>query len=270
MPRTDTADRLLDVAELLVQQRGYNAFSYRDLASEVGVKTASIHYHFPAKADLARALLTRYVARLESALAEIDATSRTARSRLDKFVGLYRETAAPGDRICLCGSMAADISTLPADVQAQIRDYLERSARWVAGVLRDGARAGEFDPAVRERTLASSLVSGLQGAELRSDLHDRLRVLAEGVEQRDAFTGRYRVSDLRLDTGDPTGVRSRETILVSGPRAALGRHRDGEGILYDLGHVDDDGRRSQREGDDQDGYGHEGCNADLHGPTPVS
>ena len=168
MPRTDTAERLLDVAELLVQRRGYDAFSYRDLADAVGVKTASIHYHYPAKADLARALLARYLERLDGALADIDASARSARARLKQFVGLYRETAAPGDRICLCGSMAADVATLPDDVRAQIERYLDRSAQWVAGVVRDGRRHGEFVPAAPGKHIATTLVSGLQGALLHA------------------------------------------------------------------------------------------------------
>ncbi len=168
MSRKDTADRLLDVAETLVQRRGFNAFSYRDLAAAVGVKTASIHYHFPAKADLGRALMTRYTERLESALAGLTASAPGARNRLEGFVAMYRDTVAAGDRICLCGSMAADVETLPDDLRSAIRNYLERSADWVSGVIRAGREAGELDPRTDERTIASMLVSSLQGALLQA------------------------------------------------------------------------------------------------------
>ena len=71
-PRTDTRERLLEVAGDLVQQRGYNAVSYRDLAAAVEIKTASIHYYFPAKADLVQELMRRYRAGFDAARGEID------------------------------------------------------------------------------------------------------------------------------------------------------------------------------------------------------
>ncbi len=164
MTSANTAERLLDVAASLVQRRGFNAFSYRDLADVVGIKTASIHYHFPTKADLASALLTRYSEQLDEALAEIDRESRTARKRLARFVDLYRETAATGDRICLCGAMAADIGTLPDALRPQVHAYLDRSIAWLEQTISAGRRAGEIPSGGGARTLASMLVSALQGA----------------------------------------------------------------------------------------------------------
>ena len=55
--RTDTADQILDVAEHLVQIRGFNAFSYADVGAELGLTNAALHYHFSTKADLGEALI---------------------------------------------------------------------------------------------------------------------------------------------------------------------------------------------------------------------
>src|ERR1700682_4028701 len=68
-----TAERILDVAERLVQRRGFNAFSYADVANELGVTKPSVHYHFPGKGELGEALIKRYALRFETALADIDA-----------------------------------------------------------------------------------------------------------------------------------------------------------------------------------------------------
>ena len=57
--KPDTAARILDVAERLVQTRGFNGFSYADVASELDVTKASLHYHFPGKAELGQALIAR-------------------------------------------------------------------------------------------------------------------------------------------------------------------------------------------------------------------
>ena len=55
-----TATRILDVAERLAQVRGFNGFSYADIAAEVGITKAALHYHFASKADLGEALISRY------------------------------------------------------------------------------------------------------------------------------------------------------------------------------------------------------------------
>jgi TetR/AcrR family transcriptional repressor of nem operon len=70
---SDTATRILDVAERLVQRRGFNGFSYADVAAELGITTASLHYHYAGKADLGQALIDRYAARFMAALADLDA-----------------------------------------------------------------------------------------------------------------------------------------------------------------------------------------------------
>ncbi|MEM8930347.1 MAG: TetR/AcrR family transcriptional regulator [Acidobacteriota bacterium] len=158
----ETAARLLDTAQRLVQERGYNAFSYKDLASAIGIRTASIHYHFPTKADLAGALVERYLDALERTLEVIDREPGTARSRLERFVELYRDTETAG-AICLCGSLAADRQTLTEPVQAIVSAYLERSERWVAETLDTGRRSGELAFVGEPSDLAASLVAGLQG-----------------------------------------------------------------------------------------------------------
>ncbi|MEM7247635.1 MAG: TetR/AcrR family transcriptional regulator [Acidobacteriota bacterium] len=162
MSATDTATRLLDAAQLFVEERGFNAFSYHDLAAEVGIRTASIHYHFRAKADLGQALMERYLRQLDEALAEIDRVGRTSEARLKKFIGLYRETGSRG-AICLCGSLASDVETLPESVQAAVRTYLERSERWVATTIEEGARSGELAPSGKPADVAATLVASLQG-----------------------------------------------------------------------------------------------------------
>src|SRR5215212_6693077 len=87
--RTDTADRILDLAERLVQTRGFNGFSYADIASELGVTKASLHYHFPTKAELGRCLINRYGEAFAQALADIDADSSDAREKLRRYANLY-------------------------------------------------------------------------------------------------------------------------------------------------------------------------------------
>ena len=174
---SETATKLLDEAQALIQRRGYNGFSYRDLATAIGIKTASIHYHFPTKADLGAALIERYLQGLEASLTRIEREEGSARARLEAFVALYRQTEAAG-AICLCGSLASDHETLAPEVQGAVGAYLDRSEAWVREQLEAGDAAGELtcsEPASAAALLLSSLQGGLilaraRGAHLLQDL----------------------------------------------------------------------------------------------------
>ncbi len=176
-PRSNTAQEILDVAELLIQTRGYNAFSYKDLAEAVGIRTASIHYHFPSKADLGLALVSRYIERLETTLASIDHTGRTSKAKLKSFIKLYTETEACG-AICLCGSLAADRATLPPELQEAIATYLDRSEAWVADKVTEGIRQGEFTYAGKPADAAATLLASLQGGLILSRARSGQSLLA--------------------------------------------------------------------------------------------
>ena len=162
MTLNPTAEALLDAAQELVQDRGFNAFSYKDLAASVGIRTASIHYHFPAKADLGKGLIERYLVALRQSLGQIDSKNTNFAARLRAFIALYRKTENQG-AICLCGSMASDWNTLDPAVQQLVGEYLNESESWVAQQIRAGMRSGEFSFSGKPKEAAASLIASLQG-----------------------------------------------------------------------------------------------------------
>ena len=120
----DTATRMLDIAERLAQTRGFNGFSYSDIAAELGIAKASLHHHFPTKADLGRALMQRYVEGFDAALAGIAQGAGDAYAKLARYAKLYEDVLV-NDRLCLCGMLAAEYSTLPKEMRAQVRVFFE-------------------------------------------------------------------------------------------------------------------------------------------------
>ena len=164
---SDTATRVLDVAEELVQTRGLNAMSYADISSRVGITNASLHYHFPAKADLAAALVSRYSERFFAALADIERTNDDVADRLRAYVDIYGAVLARG-RMCLCGMLASDFETLPAGVQERVSEFFERSYVWLERVIDEGVAAGRLPATASSYATAQSLVAGLEGAMLVS------------------------------------------------------------------------------------------------------
>jgi TetR/AcrR family transcriptional regulator, transcriptional repressor for nem operon len=163
--RVDTAAQILDVAERLVQVRGFNGFSYADAAAELKITKAALHYHFAGKAELGEALVTRYAARFADALAAVEARSTEATARLDAYADLYLDVLR-GHRMCLCGMMAAEYETLPLPMQDAVVRFFEENERWVARVLEQGRREGTLAFTGPPGEMARMIVSGLEGAML--------------------------------------------------------------------------------------------------------
>jgi TetR/AcrR family transcriptional regulator, transcriptional repressor for nem operon len=169
LPATQASvkQRILDVAEQLAQTRGFNGFSYADVAEKLLVTKASLHYHFPSKANLGRALIERYHLVFGQALEAIDrqAHERQAPEKLRRYVALY-DSVMRNDRMCLCGMLAAEYATLPAPMQDALRRFFDANELWLAAVLEDGRRGGElaFQGPAKQR--ARSVLGALEGAML--------------------------------------------------------------------------------------------------------
>ncbi|NII69633.1 TetR/AcrR family transcriptional regulator [Microbacterium ulmi] len=179
---TDTRERILDVAEELVQTRGLNAMSYADISARVGITKASLHYHFATKSDLVRTLIARYSTRFYDALATIETTTSDRGERLRRYAEIYA-TVLEGHRMCLCGMLASDYETLSAEAQSDVEQFFEHNIDWLARVIgeqaADGALAADVDP----RAAAETIIAGLEGAMLVS------RTMAGATRFRSIATG---------------------------------------------------------------------------------
>ncbi len=161
----DTATRILDVAERLVQTSGFNGFSYADISAELGITKASLHHHFATKAELGRALIERYSEAFNAALKVVDQRGGDAAAKLERYVKLYEEVLRE-ERLCLCGMLAAEYSTLPEPLQKEIRRFFDANETWLAGVIDQGRRARIFHSRGSAREVARMLLSALEGAML--------------------------------------------------------------------------------------------------------
>lgn len=159
----DTREHILQVAQTLAQSRGFNAFSYADIADAVGIRKASIHHHFPAKEDLERELVVRYRAVFRERLDTIDRDIATAAERMRGYFGLYRATLDDG-AICLCGMMASDIAALPVPLRQPLQSFFDDQIEWLAASLNEGAHHNEWRlPKSGSLQRAKSILATLQG-----------------------------------------------------------------------------------------------------------
>ncbi len=168
-------EAILQAARRRAQAHGYNGLNFRDLAAEVGIKSASLYYHFPSKADLGAAVARRY---WEDSAAELDALALDAanpRECLSRYPALFRRSLSSDNRMCLCSFMAAEHDDLPEAVRAEASRFADVNIRWLAGRL---AETGLPPQAAEDR--AGGIFAAIAGAQLmargRADvaLFDRL------------------------------------------------------------------------------------------------
>ena len=165
---TETRTLLLDLGERAVRTRGFAGFSYADLARDAGIRKASIHHHFPTKADLAFALVERYSTALDQRLADITAREQTAGKQLRAAIALYRSALGDGDQMCLCAALATDASLLPEPTLKALDQTNRQTATWFAQVF----ASAQEDATIALGPTSSSEQEGmaalalLQGAQL--------------------------------------------------------------------------------------------------------
>jgi len=130
----DTMERLLDATERRIRQTGYHAVSFRDLADELGIKSASVHYHFRRKEDLGKAVVERYAQRFFEAL-------DNAPDPLTAYCEVFERALKRDEAICLCGVLGAETQGLPDDVTAEVKRFFEANLAWLTDHLGDADRA---------------------------------------------------------------------------------------------------------------------------------
>ena len=163
MAATETRQTIMTAARAMVQAHGYNALSFRELAKEVGIKSASIHYYFPTKGDLGAALARRYTEDGEEYLEGLLAASLDPAACIRKYTDIFRAALLNNNRMCLCGIMSAEHDDLPAEVRTEVDWFTGANVRWLAKVL-SLSQPKVTEEATQQKALA--IFSAIEGAQL--------------------------------------------------------------------------------------------------------
>jgi TetR/AcrR family transcriptional repressor of nem operon len=176
---SDTADRILDTAQQLIVAKGYNAFSYADIAEVVGISKPSIHFHFATKAALVHKLLERYRDTLKGSLEQLAQNVPDPLGQLQAYAGYWehciRDNSAP---FCLCAMLASELLSLPPDVAGQVRLYFDDLAGWLAAVMEQGVAQGRLRLARGAVAEAESFMASVHGAMLSARVYGDADVFA--------------------------------------------------------------------------------------------
>lgn len=168
---SDTREQIMDRAAQLLMSRGFNGFSYRDISSHLGVKNAAIHYHFPAKTDLALALVDEYRRILRKGTSEFMAYGGSALQQLEGFFEFTTKQCHIGRCICPFGAFSVDYNELPDDLRDATRDFMEESIKWLTRVMQVGRDEEGFSFNGDPRAKAVMVLAALQGARQLARIH---------------------------------------------------------------------------------------------------
>lgn len=202
--RSNTSHDILDQAEMLIQSRGYSAFSYHDIAVALDIRKASIHYHYPSKTDLGIAVVERYAKRFGEGLAAIGADENQSSMRmLEHYMEPYREIAETPDRVCLCGALAGEIMVLPEPLRERVERFFKEHHVWLAEILKRGVERGEWKLDGRPLQMARLIFGALQGSLLVK------RTTGDPAQSRDVMA----MLKARLDARTPTAPEAVPTSI---------------------------------------------------------
>jgi len=163
----NTKDKILDSVQSLIQTKGYNSISYQDISDEVGIRKASIHYHYASKEELGSAIIDRYRISFSQSLQRIsDNASWSCARKLIEYIEIFRAPAKTVEKICLCGSLSAEFEALPATMQKEVSSFFEDNHVWLTDLLKQGKSAGEFDFELNPADMAKLIFSSLEGGLL--------------------------------------------------------------------------------------------------------
>lgn len=174
-------DDLLRVAESKVRTGGYNNFSFRELADDVGIKSSSVHYHFPTKADLGAELARQYTDSFLLTLGEPHTLLKQGKNPIDVYVTQFRRALINDKKMCLCGLLGAESDGLPDKVKYETKRFFEHNIQWLEKAHEVNGTESKEDA----RRKAIKTVSLLEGAMMVSKTLENNDFFNLAVEQID-------------------------------------------------------------------------------------
>jgi len=164
-----TRENILELGESLIRSKGYNAFSYLDISSELGIKNAAIHYYFPSKENLGTSIVKTNVQRFEEMVENMHSHGFDELRQLKTFIKIYIKSHRE-KKLCIMGSLGPDYNTLNDSTKGELKRMTEMVLNWLTSILESGKQKKIFtfkeEPKNKAVVLLSSLIASLQLARI--------------------------------------------------------------------------------------------------------
>jgi AcrR family transcriptional regulator len=164
-----TREQIIQLTDVLIRDKGYNAFSFYDIAKNLKIKNASIHYYFPTKTDLGLALLETHTEHLHKLQASVE--GKNSLLKINAFLSIYNAIQSEG-RVCIVGSLATDLKTVEPKMAKALKEFANEILNWVSSILEEGREKGDFSfddlPRTKALMIISNMLASVQLARLTS------------------------------------------------------------------------------------------------------
>jgi TetR/AcrR family transcriptional regulator, transcriptional repressor for nem operon len=153
-----TRETIIDKADEFIRNKGYNAFSFKDISNDIGIKTASIHYHFPTKSDLGVATIKEHVVRYESLKEKV--ANESPLTKLEAFLAIHTQIKQE-NKVCIVGSLSTDLNTLDETIKTELQLFAKLVIEWITEILTEGKELKIFDFDITPRTKALMIITNM-------------------------------------------------------------------------------------------------------------
>lgn len=153
-----TRETIIEKADEFIRNKGYNAFSFKDISNDIGIKTASIHYHFPTKSDLGVATIKEHVARYESLKEKV--ANESPLTKLEAFLAIHTQIKQE-NKVCIVGSLSTDLNTLDETIKTELQIFAKLVIEWITEILTEGKELKIFDFEITPRTKAIMIITNM-------------------------------------------------------------------------------------------------------------
>jgi TetR/AcrR family transcriptional regulator, transcriptional repressor for nem operon len=168
-----TREKIMELGESFIRSKGYNAFSYQDISSELGIKNAAIHYYFPSKENLGTSIVKTNIQRFEEMVENMHSRGFDEWQQLETFVKIYIKSHRE-QKLCIIGSLGPDFNTLNESTKAELKRMTSLILKWLTEILQTGKEKRVFafnnEPENKAIVIFSSLVASLQLARIMDKL----------------------------------------------------------------------------------------------------
>ena len=162
---SSTAAAIVASARALVATRGYNGFSYADIAETVGISKPSIHHHFASKAELVRRVVADYRDEARDGMEALRHQFADPAARLQAWTNFWQACLRDGTLpFCVCALLATEMPAIPDEVAAVVRGHFDDLSGWLAGLFAEGVESGQFRLHGAAPAEALSFMAAIHGA----------------------------------------------------------------------------------------------------------
>ncbi|WP_104382172.1 TetR/AcrR family transcriptional regulator [Sphingobacterium sp. HMA12] len=136
-----TKEKIVNTAAKMLSNNGFNAFSFHDIANEIGIKTSSIHYYFPTKSDLIIEII-HYSQNIQAALFETISENKP-QEKLSLLIDFYVGLADKG-QMCPIVSISSDMNDIDPNIKLEVGKFYDFLADWLTSIIEEGITKNQF------------------------------------------------------------------------------------------------------------------------------